>query len=195
MSALLLAMLLDVSNAPSCIGANGKLACGYHCVSNLSQLACAQTPEGLCTATPSRVVCWDPPPDVRYLMQTRDDLERPRCVSSFGAAACGFHCVQTSGRVACADTPVGACGARFGAVACWDPAPEVRWAMEADDDLRPAECERTLSRVACGYHCIATLDDIRCAATPWGQCVRRFDQLACWDPAPWIQAASTVDRR
>jgi hypothetical protein len=195
MSALLLALLLDLNAAPSCIARDGQLACGFHCTSNLTQLACARTPEGLCTATPDHVVCWDPPPDVRWLLQTRDDITLPRCISSTSQAACGFACVQSGSRVACANTPMGACGSRFGELRCFDPAPEVRWAMEADDDLRPAECERTLSKVVCGYHCESTLDDVRCAATPWGSCVRHFDSLACWDPAPSLQAASALDTR
>jgi hypothetical protein len=95
MSALLLALLLDLNAAPSCIARDGQLACGFHCTSNLTQLACARTPEGLCTATPDHVVCWDPPPDVRWLLQTRDDITLPRCISSTSQAACGFACVQS----------------------------------------------------------------------------------------------------
>ena len=59
-----------------------SLVCGYHCASNLNGAACAQTPDGLCASTPSQVVCWDPPPDVRWLMSTRDDLPPPKCVTS-----------------------------------------------------------------------------------------------------------------
>jgi hypothetical protein len=54
--------------------------------------------------------------------------------------------------------------------------------MEARGDLRRAKCARTLDRVACGYSCIATLKNTRCAETPWGRCESSFDTIACWDP-------------
>jgi hypothetical protein len=168
--------------APSCLRQGDRLVCGFHCTSNLNQAACAQTPEGLCAATPSQVVCWDPPPDVRLVMQSRDDLPQPSCITSVNGAACGYYCERTGDRVGCAATPMGACATRFGALRCWDPAPEVRWEMEARGDLQVASCERTLDKVACGYACVSTLKNVKCAQTPWGQCTRSFDAIACWDP-------------
>jgi hypothetical protein len=190
-----LGLALDVAAAPTCISRFDQMACGYQCTANLTQLACAQTADGLCAKTPSRVVCWDPPPDVRQLLRARPELPRPRCISGIGRVACGFHCVQAFGKVACADTPLGACADRFGDVRCWDPAPEVRAAMESAGELTPASCETTLAATACGYHCEMAGQTVRCAATPWGTCERHFDQLACWDPAPELQAASTADPR
>ena len=174
--------LIGGNPAPSCVRLGDRLACGFHCVSNLNQVACAQTPEGLCAATPSQVICWDPPPDVRFVMQSRDDLPQPSCITSINGAACGYYCERTGDRVACAATPMGACATRFGVLRCWDPAPEVRWEMEARGELTAASCERTLDKVACGYGCVSSLRNVKCAQTPWGQCTRSFDAIACWDP-------------
>lgn len=193
---MVLGLVLDLTSAPTCVSRAGELVCGYHCTSNLNQMACAQTPEGMCVATPARVVCWDPPPDVRAIIQARrDDLPQPKCITSLDGAACGYACAQTGESVACASSPMGACATRFGVVRCWDPAPEVRWAMEADGDYRAASCERTLDDVACGYQCVATMRKIRCAETPWGRCERSGDKLACWDPAVALPTASAQDRR
>lgn len=197
MHALVIAvgLALDIAAAPTCLSRFDQMACGYHCTANLTQLACAQTPAGLCAKTPSHVVCWDPPPDVRQLLAADPDLPRPTCVSGISQVACGFHCVQAFGKVACADTPLGACAARFGHVRCWDPAPEVRWAMESAGDWTPATCETSLEEIACGFHCESAGQAVRCAATPWGVCERHFDQLACWDPAPEAQLPSATDPR
>ena len=195
MAPLLLALILDLVSAPHCVSQGAELACGYQCTSAMSQVACAQTPEGLCASTQGRAVCWDPPPDVRQLMAARPDLERPQCLTSLHGIACGFHCVQTGDRVACANSPMGACGWRFGELRCWDPAPEVRWAMEAQGNVEAAQCERTLDHVVCGYHCVSTLKDVRCAATPWGMCDQHFDTLACWDPQLTLPVISLTDRR
>ena len=188
--------------APSCVRQNDRLVCGFHCTSNLNQAACAQTPEGLCAATPTEVVCWDPPPDVRMIMQSRaDELPQPSCITSINGAACGYFCERTGDEVACAATPFGACATRFGVLRCWDPAPEVRWEMEARGDLQAASCERTLDKVACGYACVSSLKSVACAQTPWGRCTRSFDQIACWDPqfivsppAPSAPSASALAR-
>ena len=175
--------LIGGGATPSCLRHGDRLVCGFHCTSNLNSAACAQTPEGMCTATPSQVVCWDPPPDVRAIMQSgRDDLPQPKCITSLNGAACGYYCEETGDQVACANSPMGACATRFGVLRCWDPAPEVRWAMEVQGDLRAASCERTLDKVACGYACVSTLKNVKCAQTPWGSCNRSFDAIACWDP-------------
>ena len=180
---MIVGFALDLlGGTPTCIRENDHLACGFHCVSNLETAACAQTPEGLCAATPNQVVCWDPPPDVRELMHARDDLPQPTCVTTINQAACGYDCAQTGDQVGCAATPFGACSTRFDVLRCWDPAPEVRWELEARGQLRRAQCARTLDQVACGYSCIATLKNARCAETPWGRCESSFDTIACWDP-------------
>lgn len=103
------------SPSPQCLPRGDGLVCGYQCIANLTTAACAQTPEGLCAKTPSQVACWDPPPDVRWMLATDETLPRPACVTRDGNIACGFHCVTTLSDVACANTPFGACRASFGA--------------------------------------------------------------------------------
>src|SRR5438067_426293 len=160
MQLYVLALILDVVAAPTCVTRGSDVACGYKCTSNLDKLQCAQTAEGLCASTPSMVTCWDPPPDVRLMLQSRrDNLPQPTCITSLGRAACGFYCVRSGNQVACANSPFGACATRFGVVRCWDPAPEVRWALANEERLQTATCERTLDKVGCGYHCVATADD------------------------------------
>lgn len=44
------------------------------------------------------------------------------------------------------------------------------------------ECRTSGMNQACGYHCRAELDEVRCAQTPEGFCQRLEAQLACWDP-------------
>ena len=106
--------------------------------------------------------------------------------------------MQTGDEVGCAATPLGACATRFGVLRCWDPAPEVRWEMEARGQLERARCARTLNDVACGYACIATLENTGCAQTPWGSCESSFDQIACWDPqfiaSPPLESSSALAR-
>jgi hypothetical protein len=195
MQLYVLALILDMV-APTCATLGSQIACGYKCISSTDRVQCAQTPEGLCAKTPSMLTCWDPPPDVRMLLAAhRDDVPQPSCLTAFGKVACGFYCARAGNQVACANSPMGACATRFGVVRCWDPAPEVRWVMASEGNWQAASCERTLDNVACGYHCIATTDQIRCAATPWGMCERHFDGLACWDPPTQYQSAATLDPR
>ncbi len=190
-----LVVALQVAAAPTCVTLGDRIACGYHCVASATQLACAQTPDGLCDKSGGHVVCWDPPPDVRRLLAADEDLPRPSCVSRGNQVACGFACARTLSRAACANTPFGACEASFGRLVCFDPAPEVRWALEDEGRLPRASCESSLSQTACGYHCESAGMLVRCAATPDGFCERHFDTLACFDPAPELQLPSRADNR
>jgi hypothetical protein len=181
---LVVALQVTTASAPTCVSAQGQMACGYHCTSNLNQMACSATPEGLCDSTPSRVACWDPPADVRMLMATRDDLPQPTCVRTLDKVACGFHCVRTNSQVACSDSPMGACMTRFGKATCWDPPVEVRWSMEQSGQLVDAQCATSLSFSACGYHCDAIADAVACSASPDGFCKEGLGKVACFDPQP-----------
>jgi hypothetical protein len=96
--------------------------------------------------------------------------------------ACGFHCVSTLHRVACAATPEGACRTAFQNLACWDPPAPVRWRMLQEDDLEPASCVSSLSHIACGYQCLTIGSSLACAASPAGICKSRFDRITCFDP-------------
>ena len=191
----LTALSLNVAAGPTCISRDNQIACGYQCTSNLESLACAQTADGLCAATPTKVGCWDPPPDIRQLLAADPTVPRPSCVVRGASVACGFNCTTTLTKAACANTPMGNCLARFGQIQCWDPAPEVRWAMEESGRLEYAQCDSTLDQIACGYHCLAALSQVRCSGSPAGLCERHFDLLACFDPAPTLQLPTRSDPR
>ena len=101
--------------------------------------------------------------------RSRDDLPQPSCVTSINGAACGYDCEQTGDQVACAGDADGRVRDALRRAALLQiRAPEVRWAMEAQGELRRRRCERTLDKVACGYACVSTLKNVKCAQTPWG---------------------------
>ncbi len=104
--------------------------------------------------------------------------ERPECQSSGGKTVCGYHCVSEYGRVACAQTPAGACTASYGRLTCWDPPGDRR------DTRRwpPAECISNYGTTVCGYSCVAEYGQIRCAQTPEGVCTAAYGRLTCWEP-------------
>jgi hypothetical protein len=175
----LLAFGVTFDVAPQCLSNGNVTACGYQCTATRKGVACAKTPEGLC----AHGVCWDPAPDVRWLLANDDDVERPTCVVSLREAACGFHCLkQVDGRVRCSQTPEGACHANQEAIACWDPPEAVRWRMLQRRDVQNAECISFLDHIECGYHCTAVGTTMRCAISPDGSCATHFTQVACFDP-------------
>ena len=112
----------------------------------------------------------------------RDDLPRPSCITSINGAACGYDCQRTGDQVACASTPMGACATRFGVSALLRSGARGALADGSAERSTRRRCERTLDKVACGYACVSTLKNVRCAQTPWGSCTRSFDAIACWDP-------------
>jgi len=190
-----LVVALQVAAAPTCVSLFDRTVCGYHCVSSVTDVACARTPEGLCASLGGRVTCWDPPPDVRALLASHPEVPRPTCLSRGNDVACGFACARTLSHAACANTPLGACEASFNRLVCMDPAPEVRWRMEDTNRLEIASCVSSLKESACGYHCETAGQSVRCAATPDGFCHRHFDTLACFDPASEYQLPLGYDPR
>lgn len=104
--------------APTCLAQFGLRACGWACVASSAQVACAQSPWGKCTTAYGRVACWDPPDALIHL--GGEELATASCVSTQGAAACGWDCKTSFGKVACAQTPAGRCSAHQGRVECMD---------------------------------------------------------------------------
>src|SRR5689334_11698439 len=49
---------------PECKEIRGKVACGYNCRVANGEVACNNTPHGVCTTHFERLVCWDPPESV-----------------------------------------------------------------------------------------------------------------------------------
>ncbi len=54
-----------------------------------------------------------------------------------------------------------------------------------------AECRTSGLNVACGFHCRAELDEVKCAQTPQGLCTRLERQLVCWDPPDEVRFHGT----
>ena len=175
----------DLRAAPDCLTSSGKTACGYHCKASEGQSRCAQSPEGVCTIGSGMVICWDPPPLLRKIVE---DVPAPTCVTSGGQTACGYGCISNYDRVQCAQTPFGACLANEGKLVCWDPPATVLLARK--DKTPSASCIANYGDVACGYHCIANNGQVRCVDTPQGICRSERDSLLCWDPPLETAAAA-----
>lgn len=179
-------LVLRQALAADCVTDEHRTVCGYHCIKSDGQLRCAQSPEGVCSATSSVVVCWDPPALLRKIFDKR--VPSPSCVTNDGRTACGYHCVSNYGSAQCAQTPFGACRANEGKLVCWDPPARV---MLRDKKQTPeASCIAAYGKVACGYHCEANQGVLRCATTPEGLCRRERDTVVCWDPPPEADAVA-----
>jgi hypothetical protein len=174
---------------PTCVSSGNAIACGYHCVTGMNTAACAKAPEGVCVSNGWSVTCYDPPPDVRWLLRNDDTIERPACVTSRGIA-CGFHCLSPGAK--CAQTPQGACHTNQGAAKCWDPPEAVRWRMLQRRDVEYASCISFLDHIVCGYHCTSVGTSMACAQSPDGMCRTRFTSIACFDP-PWDDVLPLAD--
>lgn len=53
------------------------------------------------------------------------------------------------------------------------------------------ECRTSGLQTACGFHCRAELDQVKCAQTPQGRCFRAEGQLVCWDPPEEVRLHAT----
>jgi len=103
-----------------CITRNGSVVCGYACTGLGDEMACAQSPDGICRASSKRgVVCWDPSPST-YCADNKP-LPRPQCIMSDGEIACGYGCEARGGNMACAATPGGKCNIFPSEIICTDP--------------------------------------------------------------------------
>lgn len=170
----------QVSASPECVtGAAGRV-CGYDCRVVGRSAACARTPEGRCRVLGGRVECVDPPP-----APTPPPEPAPpeaTCLTHAGVTACGYSCRALGGRVACAQTPLGVCDLWQGEIRCWDPPPVL--AALPVSTWQSAGCEHNFTHHACGYHCRASNEVVRCAQTWLGICEDDRGTVTCWDPAP-----------
>ncbi len=171
---------------PQCVTAFGQTACGHGCVANNGVVRCAQTPQGVCTSGAGTVACWDPPAVVRTTLKTR--VPSPSCLASAGQIACGYHCATAFDKVACAQTPFGACRADQGTIVCADPPAAV--IAERRERTPTVQCISQSGAVACGYKCAANDGQAKCAQTPDGMCRYERDTLFCWDPPEATRAMS-----
>lgn len=185
----LLGLSLLASTPPipqsSCLYANGKTACGYACRASTEEVRCASTPYGICSVFDGRVYCFDP--QLASVYHAPDEGLRPECNAVRGEVACGFRCLVTKGKVACAQTPYGVCREHFGELKCWDP-PESAIHEQGAELQRPA-CLTASTAQACGYDCKASRTEVKCAQTPRGRCVKEDFRLECFDPPTLVQCA------
>ena len=70
--------------------------------------------------------------------------DEARCISAYGAKACGYACEAAYGQVKCAQTPYGACTAAYGELTCWDP-PRVHRLRSAP----VAQCVAAEGKITC----------------------------------------------
>lgn len=162
---LALVVALSLSQAPRCLDKGVERVCGYSCVENSREAACARTPAGVCGKTSRAVRCFDPP---------SADAPRPTCLVAGAELDCGYDCKKSNrGDVTCARTPAGVCGASSRDVTCFDP--------PGDATAKPS-CLVAGAAVACGYDCKATKTHVVCARTPAGVCGASSQELRCFEP-------------
>ncbi|HKQ67683.1 MAG TPA: hypothetical protein VJT73_00015 [Polyangiaceae bacterium] len=158
---ILRSVLGDRAPRPQCVVSSGQVACGYSCISNYDRVQCAQTPFGACKANEGRLVCWDPP--IQLIATYRERTRPAVCASNYGKVACGYGCVANYGVVRCAKTPEGTCHAERDQVFCWDPPlPSAGLAFDASAEQA---CLASTSGPSCGYSCLATSRESRCASS------------------------------
>lgn len=61
-------------------------------------------------------------------------------------------------------------------------------------DAAAAECLTSSGETACGYHCVASYGQVRCAQTPQGACSTASDVVACWDPPAVVRKVFEYQR-
>jgi len=106
---------------PECVVAEGRIACGYHCVTSGSRVLCAQTPMGACGTANNRVACADP--RLAEFFRPEGTLDAMHCETYGTKVACGYQCARAWGDVRCARSPDGTCSADGDHVVCFDPPP------------------------------------------------------------------------
>lgn len=163
---------------PSCVAKEGKVTCGYNCAEAGGQVACAQTPRGVCDARTGKVVCFDPPAEVYAVWGS--GAPAPSCEAREGKVACGYACVAGGGSIACARTPAGACIERGGKTSCFDP--PARALCAAGAGIAKPACSAEAGKLACGYGCLYSSGELRCAQTPGGKCSAQSGGPQCFDP-------------
>ncbi len=60
-------------------------------------------------------------------------------------------------------------------------------ALLVGQDAGAAECLTSFGKTACGYHCVASEQQVRCSQTPEGVCSASSGIVACWDPPPILR--------
>ncbi len=174
-------VMMVLTQTPECRTSGMQTACGFHCRAELDEVKCAQTPQGRCERIERRLVCWDPPDEVRF-HEDAGIPGAPVCRAKYRDVACGYACVTSPNKLACAQTPWGVCATRHDDVHCWDPKPEVIHAFVATKQLGGAKCVQTDSGFACGWDCKRSYQDVQCAQSPVGRCSVFEGRITCFEP-------------
>lgn len=106
--------------APTCKAQDGQVACGYGCLANNNQIACARTPFGVCGEAGGSPSCFDP--DRTVICAKGTSTAKAQCLAQSGSVYCGYQCTRAGNEVACAKTPDGSCDTGGpGKPVCFDP--------------------------------------------------------------------------
>jgi hypothetical protein len=185
MIAITLALALAQAPTQGCITVNGARICGFGCIDNGSQGACAKTPLGVCAKNSGSVTCFDPP---TWLAAVWSTPPRPSCVTDGTSIACGYDCKRQSGQAQCAQTPKGVCTTTSNQLQCFDPPPEVYGALGAN--VPSPSCVVREGKIACGYSCVTGNGVTACAKTPFGVCAEDGGNPTCFDPPKAVVCAT-----
>ena len=172
-------LVVVLGQTPECHSSGGDVACGFYCRAELDEVKCAQTPQGVCTRVERTLTCWDPPDEVRF---HADATTKPICKAKYRDVACGYSCMTSPTNLACAQTPWGVCAMRHDHVECWDPSPTVIHNFADSKDLAGAKCVTTDTGFACGWDCMVSYREPKCAQTPRGVCTINRGKISCFDP-------------
>lgn len=105
---------------PDCRIKYGRVVCGFACATSETELACAETPWGVCSTRFNDVSCWDPAPAVIHTFASKG-LGGAQCLRTNSGFACGWSCKESYREVKCAQTPGGKCSVIEGKIVCFDP--------------------------------------------------------------------------
>ncbi|MCU0697250.1 MAG: hypothetical protein MUC96_12050 [Myxococcaceae bacterium] len=165
--------------APKCVTAGTQAACGYNCVSERGNVACAQTPAGVCKSQPDDAfICADPPPEVYGVFGSKTPAMS--CITRGLVTACGYQCVDSGGAIGCTRTPFGVCDTQLGPPSCLDPDKYVICA--GGKNTPKPTCTSHGGRLGCGYNCVTVGSAVACSKTPKGSCDTQSGAPVCFDP-------------
>jgi hypothetical protein len=169
------AVLGDQVPRAECKIIQGRIACGYKCITAHDQVQCAETPWGACAAGDGVLSCGDPPLQVIAALRARTPQES--CITGFKQVACGYHCTAGQSLVRCSLTPEGQCIVQRGTVTCFDEPLEARGV--AVDGASGLACLQGADTRACGHHCVGNRYHARCGQSDREVCREERDDVNC----------------
>ena len=119
------------------------------------------------------------------------------CREDYGQKTCGYHCVESYGKVRCAGSPYDTCVAAFGDIKCGRNCREEYGEIKCDDvsgspsggspsgspSGNPGgpgwECHDHFGQQICGYHCLESFGQMKCAQRPFHNCAASGSTIKC----------------